>query len=327
MSRAANEQQPAVRWSWGHALIGAVYAAPAAVACLVDPHLGVPLAVGVLPAAILGVPAARRGRLLILVVGTLAGVSLFVGGILAHLPTYAAALLLVAAVLGAAVLAAKVPAGRIVLSLCAPLIGAGLSYDDWASSAATLGLLIGGAAYAYLVSLLWPADQAPERPQRPLPPRASMIDYGLRMGIAAALVYLVAAGLGLDHPGWAPAACLLVARPQLDLLQSRGVARVLSVIVGALVGAGLVHLSPPDVIYAVVALVALAAASGTAGSRWYITSAFTTFLVFVMLLNGNVDETTSKFVERVGETVLGVGAAYVFGWGLPALRRRRSGRM
>jgi len=30
----------------------------------------------------------------------------------------------------------------------------------------------------------------------------------------------------LDHPGWAPAACLLVARPQLDLLQSRGIGRV-----------------------------------------------------------------------------------------------------
>jgi uncharacterized membrane protein YccC len=71
-----------------------------------------------------------------------------------------------------------------------------------------------------------------------------MLDYGIRMGVAAAVVYLIAAGLGLDHPGWAPAACLLVARPQLDLLQSRGVGRVLSVAVGAVAGALLVRADP-----------------------------------------------------------------------------------
>jgi uncharacterized membrane protein YccC len=67
-----------------------------------------------------------------------------------------------------------------------------------------------------------------------------MLGYGLRMGAAAALAYLAAALLQLDHPGWAPAACLLVARPQVDLLQTRGRAAS-SVTAGALAGAVLLR--------------------------------------------------------------------------------------
>jgi uncharacterized membrane protein YccC len=147
-----------------------------------------------------------------------------------------------------------------------------------------------------------------------------MLDYGIRMGVAAAIVYAIAAGLDLDHPGWAPAACLLVARPQLDLLQSRGVGRVLSVTVGALAAALLLLADPANYVYAIVAVAVLAAAAATAGSHWYITSAFTTCLVFLMMLNEHPEQTTTKFNERVGESILGVAAAYLFGWAVPALR-------
>jgi uncharacterized membrane protein YccC len=153
-----------------------------------------------------------------------------------------------------------------------------------------------------------------------------MLDYGIRMGMAAAIVYAIAVGLDLDHPGWAPAACLLVARPQLDLLQSRGVGRVLSVLVGALVPFLLLRADPSNYALATLAILVLGAAAASAGSRWYITSAFTTLLVFVMLLNGHPEETVGKFNERVGETILGVAAAYLFGWAIPALRARLEAR-
>lgn len=259
---------------------------------------------------------------MILALGTAAGLSMFIGGALSQLPTYLTATLLAITVVGAALLATRVAAGMIVLSLCAPLVAAGLSESTWSSAAATMGLLVAGSVYAWLVALLLPARRAPERPQRQLPQRAAMLDYGIRMGIAAALVYLITASLGLDHPGWAPTACLLVARPQLDLLQSRGIGRVASVVVGGLAALALLRVEPPNVVLAVGALAVLAAAAGTVGSRWYITSAFTTLLVLVMMLSGHPDETTSKFNERVGETVLGVAAAYVFGWAVPAIRNR-----
>ncbi|MBV9922783.1 MAG: hypothetical protein JOY78_18295 [Pseudonocardia sp.] len=44
--------------------------------------------------------------------------------------------------------------------------------------------------------------------------------------------------------------------------------------------------------------------------------------MFLMLLNGHLDQAAFKFGERVGETVLGVVAAYLFGWAIPALRAR-----
>lgn len=58
------------------------------------------------------------------------------------------AVLLAICVVGAAALAAKVSSGSIVLALSAPLVAAGLSYTDYATSAQTVGLLVAGSAYA-----------------------------------------------------------------------------------------------------------------------------------------------------------------------------------
>jgi hypothetical protein len=301
---------------------GAVYALPAGLVALVDPPTGVPLAVGVLPAAILPVPAARRSRVAILLVGGVAAASLFLGGVLAHLPAVVTAVLLLLAVAGAAVLSSVAPRGQLILSLGVPLVAAGLSYDDFAKSAGAALLLVAGSAYAWLVSLAWPEREAPARPDRALPGHRVMLDYGIRLGLAAALAYLVAVGLDLDHAGWAAAACLLVARPQVDLLRSRGVGRVLAVCVGALVAAGVLRADPPNVVYAALAVVVLAAAAATSASRWYVSSAFTTFFVFLLLLFDHPEQTTQKFEERVGETILGVVLAYVFGWLVPALMLR-----
>ena len=71
-------------------------------------------------------------------------------------------------------------------------------------------------------------------------------------------------------------------------------------------------------------MVVLGAAAATVGSRWYVTSAFTTLLVFLMLLNGHPNETTSKTNERVGETILGVAAAYLAVWLIPTLQMRHN---
>ena len=70
------------------------------------------------------------------------------------------------------------------------------------------------------------------------------------------------------------------------------------------------------------AIVAVAGAAGTHGSRWYVTPAFTTFLVFLLLLYADRQDTEYRFLERVGETLLGVGIAYVFGLVVPRLSRR-----
>ena len=201
--------QPAIAWSWPHALVGVVYAIPAATVALRDPQLGIPLAVGVLPAAMVGIPPRRRSRIIILVIGVLAGASLFLGGVLAHLPLVLAAILLAAAVVGAALLASALAFGRLVLVLCAPLVAAGLSYDDYASSAQTLLLLSLGAAYACLRLDVVARPQRASTTTGPAPRSEIHARVRMRLGLAAAIVYAIAASVGLDHPpaGHPPRAC------------------------------------------------------------------------------------------------------------------------
>ena len=322
VENASSPPRAGVAWSWQAATAGAVYALPAAVVAVQDPTAGLSLAVGVLPAAILPMPGRRRSRIAILVIGVVAGVSMFLGGTLALLPTWVASVLLVSIVTGAAALSAVAPGGRLVLTLCAPLVAVGLSFADVATSLATMVLVVAGAAYAWLVSLCWPERSRAPRAEVARPDVHLMVGYGLRLGTAAAIAYAVAAGLGMDHPGWAPGACLLVARPEVDLLRSRGIARVVAVLVGASVAVAVLALEPPSSVYAAVAVLAMAGVAGTTGSRWYITAGFSTALVLLLLLHDDEAQTAQKVGERVGETVLGVGLAFLFGWVLPSLRRR-----
>jgi uncharacterized membrane protein YccC len=183
-------------------------------------------------------------------------------------------------------------------------------------------MVIGGC-YAFAVSLAWPERAAPATGPVPLPPRRAMLDYGLRLGLAAGLAAAIGFALDLEHVGWAPAACLLVARPEPDLLRARGIGRLASVVVGALLASLLAEAHLPYAVSAACVVVAIAAAAATLGSRWYVTSTFTTFLVLLLLLLGNPGQAQSRFNERVGETVRGVGLAYLFGWALPVVRDAR----
>ena len=277
-------------WSWPDAGRGLAYALPAAVATAVEPAVGVPLALGVLPACLLPLPGPRHARVVIAVVGFVCGAALFIGGALVHLPTI--------------------------------LTAAGLSYDDWGTSASAALLLAAGAVYAWAVSLLWSPHPPVTRAPTDLPSRGDMVRYGLLLGSGAAVAYLVAAGARVDHPGWAPAACLLVARPDAELLWSRAVGRLVAVLLGALAAVGVVAAELPSPLLAVVAALVVSTAAATRASRWYITSTFTTSVVFVMLLQAHPEQASQKVGERVGETLVGVGLAVIFGIGLPALAAR-----
>jgi hypothetical protein len=304
-------------WSWPDAWRGLVYGLPAAVVTVADPARGIPLAVGVLPACLLPLAARRRGRIATLAVGTVAGAGILVGGVLAHASTLVTALLLVAVVVAAAVSASRAPWGRLLLVLAAPLVAAGLSYDDWSSSIGAAVLLTAGAAYAWVVSLLWPEHEPGPARAAVLPERTAMLRYGLLLGTGSAIAYLVASAWHVDHPGWAPAACLLVARPVAGLLRTRAVGRVLAVAAGACLAIAVVEVDAVPAVLAVLAALTVVAAAAMRTSRWYITSAFTTFLVFLMLLGPDVEQAQQAFVERVGETVLGVGLAVLFGIVVP----------
>lgn len=318
-------QPPGLVWDWSAALLGAVYALPAAVVVLSDRSRGLALAVGVLPAAIAGLMPMRRGRLSVVVLGVLTGVPMFLGGLLAGVPVLAVAAI-AALGLGSALLAARSRFGLIAMTLSLPMVGIGLSFSDLGKAAGLAALMVLGSVFACLISMLWPEDTAAPS-TRPRPALTGPgLGYGIRLGAAGATAAAIGFLLELEHVGWACAAALLVMRPAADMQRLRSVGRILAVAIGALTGIALVRLSPPAIVYSLAAIAAVAGAGATHRSRWYVTSAFTTFMVFLLLLYSDPRDAASRFNERLLETLLGVGLAYAFGLGLPALVQRHRGR-
>lgn len=313
---------PAIVWNWSDALRGLTYAVPCLAVAPVNLSAAAALAIGVLPAAALGIAPSRRARTRTVAFGALAGVSLFIGSLLAERP-WLAVVVIFAACVGAALLAAGRPFGQVALALCLPLTAIGLSFSDLSQSAALAGLLVLGSAYAYLVSLPWPPSPAPSARAPGTPQREYMLGYGFRLGAAAAIAAALGFGLGFDHAGWACGAVLLVMRPSVRVDLARGLDRTVTVVVGALCAVGLVRADVPDVMLGAAAAIGVVAATATQRSRRYLTGTFTTFIVFLILLAPDSQNARGLFVERVGETVIGVGLAFVFGILLPAINQRR----
>jgi hypothetical protein len=305
-------------WDWSPALFGVLCTLPAGVVVLDDVSRGLALAVGVLPAAIMGIAPRRRGRFAVVLGGILTGVPMFVGGLLSGVPVLAVAAI---AALGPATaqLAQRARVGMAVMSLSLPMVGVGLSYTNAGEAAGLAALMVAGSVAACAIAMLWPERET--SPPRPLPPPPAL-EYGVRHGAAGATAAAIGFLLDLEHVGWACAAALLVMRPVAEMQRIRSVGRIAAVAAGALAGVGLIALDPPAAVYSAAAIVAVAAAAATHGSRWYVTSAFTTFLVFLLLLHSHPQDAESRFDERLLETLLGVGIAYAFGLALPKLMRR-----
>ena len=310
---------PDLAWEWRPAAAGALCAVPAAVLITSDVSAGLALAVGVLPASIVGVAPTRRERRRIFVVGALTGVCMLVGGALSAVPVLAVAAVALLGV-GTALLAARTPLGQVAMTLALPLVGIGLSYSDLGEAAAAAGLMVCGGLYACLLAMLWPEREPAPRPARP--PGGPTLEYGIRLGAAGATAAAIGFLAGLEHVGWATAAALLVMRPVAEMQRLRSAGRIAAVLAGAVAAIALLDVSPSAQWYALAAIVAVAGAAGTHGSRWYVTPAFTTFLVFLLLLYADRQDTEHRLLERLGETLLGVGIAYFFGLVVPRLRRR-----
>jgi hypothetical protein len=298
--------------------LGAVYALPGAVVMLSDLSHGLALVIGLLPASIVGLMPTRRGRLAIVVLGTAIGVPMFVGGLLAHVPVVAVVAIAGLGVASAA-LAARFRLGMVAMTLSLPMLGIGLSYSALGKAAGAAGLMVLGSIFGCIVSMFWP-----ERPPASAPAAAPKptLGYGARLGAAGATAAAIGFLLDLEHVGWACAAALLVMRPTAEMQRLRSVGRVIAVAIGALAAIGLVRLAPPAWMYSLAAVAALAGCGATHRSRWYVTPAFTTFLVFLLLLYSRPQDAASRFNERVVETVVGVAIAYLYGLALPALVRR-----
>jgi uncharacterized membrane protein YccC len=241
--------------------------------------------------------------------------------VLSGVPVLAVAAILGLGV-GSAQLAGRFRFGTLAMNLSLPMAGVGLSYSA-GKAAGAAALIVVGSACACAISMLLPEQRAAAAPPARRPPAAApTLDYGIRLGAAGATAAAIGFVLDLDHVGWACAAALLVMRPAAEMQRLRSVGRIVSVFLGAVAAVALVHAGPPAAVYSLAVLAALAGVAGVHASRWYVVPAFTTFLVFLLLLYSHPQDAASRFGERVLETLLGVSIAYLFGLVLPALMRQ-----
>ena len=303
-----------------------VTALPATVAATRDVEVGAALAVGLLPVCSVPLAPDRGARLRAAVFGAVAACSIFVGGVLAQWPVLALAGLVLAGGLVGRVVASGRPIAMAGLLLCLPLMAVGFSYPGVQHVGEVALDILAGTVWATLVALAWPAtdgDRAPTVRAHPDPSRIRA--YGWVAGVAGAICAAVGFVAGLEHVGWAPAAALLVMRPDPPAQSMRSWDRLGDVVLGAGVAICVVLLGASDLVLGLAVGLAIVAATATAGSRWYVTPLFTTGLVFLMLLAGHPGDAASRFAERVLETALGVGVAAVMGFLVLPFVVQRSG--
>ena len=107
--------------------------------------------------------------------------------------------------------------------------------------------------------------------------------------------------MDFDHVGWAAGAALLVMRPSEQALRLRSIGRPVSVCVGAVAAIGLVALDVPRWTLGIGVVLVIVAATAMARSRWYVTPAFTTFLVFLLLISADLGQAPGRFWERLAK--------------------------
>jgi uncharacterized membrane protein YccC len=225
--------------------------------------------------------------------------------------------------MGAAVLSAHARVGTLLMMLAVPMVGGGLSFDGDVTAAVEVAVLLAlGGAFGWLLSLCWPEAEATTHAVETRSGESAMREYGVRLGLAGAVCAGLGFALDLSHKGWATAACLLVMRPHSEMTRLRGAGRAISVTAGALAACILTLREVVPVVVAITVVAAMTGLAATRSSRWYLSGGFTTFILILLLVYGTPGEAGHRFLERVEETLVGVGVALVFGVGLPAIRRR-----
>jgi Fusaric acid resistance protein-like len=313
-------------WNWLDARFGLVISAiPILIILTGHVEAGLPMVIGALPAAAIGLLPTRAMRRRVVIIGLLFGSFLMLGSFMAQWVWVAVPGMFLLA-LGGSLLASKSLFGMVVLNLCVPLAGVGLSYNGLDNSIHVGLLLIIGSVIAYAWSLCFKEYQRPPaRAEIALMNSIQARNYGIRLGSTAAIATAIGFALGIEHIGWIVGAGLFVMRPSQDIQEFRSKWRIASVFIGAMAASWLLTLSLPPLMIGVLAGGALVITSATHSSRWYITPAFSTFLVFWILLfsEPTLANIEHRFNERVLETLIGVGLAYLIGVMVPKLAIRR----
>src|SRR4051812_25017845 len=112
---------PAIAWHRSRLFLGLLLAPPTVLVIPLDAHLGLALAVGMLPAAATSLPPRRRGRIVIPILSALFAICLGVGALLAR-DAVVAVVGMIALCIAASIAAEQSRLGLLALRLAVPLI-------------------------------------------------------------------------------------------------------------------------------------------------------------------------------------------------------------
>lgn len=141
--------------------------------------------------------------------------------------------------------------------------------------------------------------------------------YAIRLTLAMVCGYGVTLALpGFVHGGWILLTTALIMRTSYSVTKQRRNDRVLGTMVGCVVAALLIHVLPRDWLFLpVIITVGSAHAFGASNYRITALSASITALLWIHFL---APATAVLFYQRMGDTVIGAGLAWVFSFLLPS---------
>ena len=152
---------------------------------------------------------------------------------------------------------------------------------------------------------------------------APPLRHAIRAALAIGTAYLIAVLTPWGtHDYWILLTIVVVLRGSLAQTIERRNSRVAGTLLGCLLAGGLLSLHPSTAMILLVVTLAQAVAHGFALKRYLITAVAATVLGLLQAhLLGAGNGTTFELLERVADTLLGVGLAWAFSYVLPSWER------
>ncbi len=150
--------------------------------------------------------------------------------------------------------------------------------------------------------------------------------YAIRLTLAMSCGYLITLVLpGLVHGGWVLLTTMLIMRASYSITKQRRNDRVIGTALGCVSAAILAHILPRDWLF-VPMIVTLSVAHGF-NAVAYSVAAFGASNTVLLLLHFLTPETGNIFFERIFDTLIGAGLAWLFSFLLPSWEWRNVGKL
>lgn len=145
--------------------------------------------------------------------------------------------------------------------------------------------------------------------------------YAIRLTLAMSCGYAITLVLpGLLHGGWVLLTTALIMRASYSITTQRRNDRLIGTLLGCIAAAGLVRVIPQGWLFLPI-LLTVGSAHAFAVVNYRVT-AFSASITALLALHFLAPETTAVFIERMLDTLIGAGLAWLFSFLLPSWERR-----